>query len=505
MPNETREHLQNLLSLKWFKLNSPLYAALPSNRERRRAIKQKLDECNFGIATSPIGMEVLKRSLLPGEIGKETESLATLEGITLVRGRSVKRNLYNESDNDFIGGEIKQGQPVVFDMSTANTVTGVHYSWLPDEYKIIGIALEDIAVRDDTDAAIEALVPIRLIYQEPKATFLLGTVVEEDNAETGWAINSIGWIPDPGAGVPAIPTEPRRLYSGKVQPIRLRTGDAPFGASDKPNEWWLELVKFLGEPGADGINYNPTINAINLSGIPCQQHDVVRLDQEHYSGEYVISKIYYPDSTDAVDPNYSGGVVGLPFRGFVPQSNTPYTYCFAGTPGYLNGGTVLSSGTSSVSGQQVNTEIRTDIRKLFKIGPWTDADTLICLVPGRYRLSGRFRFSIITGLGWDGALEEEADPDNIDPIRSASFNGSAYFSSFALEAIGANSTLVLTRRNGGPWNNFDIGFSGEVLLDRGTPLPIFINIEASYDTVHGNLYRCSYLGGVFFYLEPMFT
>lgn len=102
--------------------------------EIRRAIKKILDLCSFSIATEEVSQAIVDNT---GAVTPESMSVrGVISGVTWVNGNA------DGTDNT---GKIEYGKPVVFDVTTGKTVTGINAKWAEDEYKVLGIALDEVA------------------------------------------------------------------------------------------------------------------------------------------------------------------------------------------------------------------------------------------------------------------------------------------------------------------------------------------------------------------------
>lgn len=123
--------------------------------EARRLVKIELDKLHFGITPDPISGPRASRQLGGGQIPEAVAGNAISEGVTFVRC------YYDGTDNT---GKIKHGKPVVFDTVKGWGVTGVNETWQPDEYKILGIALDEY----EDEAEEGGRIAVRLIPQQPE-------------------------------------------------------------------------------------------------------------------------------------------------------------------------------------------------------------------------------------------------------------------------------------------------------------------------------------------------
>lgn len=123
--------------------------------EARRAIKTLLDNYNIVIAT-----EKVDKARVQGVIGQNAqgENVAIpdyLQSYGQMEGVALARVFYDGTTNT---GAVKAGNAVVIDTVKGNAVTGIHSSWGVDEYKIVGIALENYS----TPAVTTKRIQIRL-------------------------------------------------------------------------------------------------------------------------------------------------------------------------------------------------------------------------------------------------------------------------------------------------------------------------------------------------------
>lgn len=100
------------------------------DREKRNIITAKLKDKALGILMHRISFKQFKKLGVTDTDGK-------LE--IQYRGIGIAKAYVGGKSN----GEIKVGEPICFDMTTGDSVTGVHESWNKSEYRTMGIALED--------------------------------------------------------------------------------------------------------------------------------------------------------------------------------------------------------------------------------------------------------------------------------------------------------------------------------------------------------------------------
>lgn len=131
-----------------------------SEAEKRKAITAKLKEYNIGIATSPLDAALLEEV---GADGEAADGEVQIEGVAVVR-------VHYGGASDTKTGEIKQGEPVCFDMVTGDAVTGVNEAWADDEYFVVGIALMDFSETTNPDATEFADYKRIAIKMQPPAT-----------------------------------------------------------------------------------------------------------------------------------------------------------------------------------------------------------------------------------------------------------------------------------------------------------------------------------------------
>lgn len=141
-----KESIPEVRSRNEFTLDWPEWDSDKSDSEKRKEIKTKLDNYNFGINTAPVSTQRLKEV---GADGQDADGHAIMDGIAWVRA------FYDGTNKT---GKIKQGHPVVFDTVTGRSVTGINEEWGVDEYKVVGTALQDY---EDTDPK-GSVVPIKL-------------------------------------------------------------------------------------------------------------------------------------------------------------------------------------------------------------------------------------------------------------------------------------------------------------------------------------------------------
>lgn len=158
MVTENTDHHLNMMDYTIFKADHADYSGM-SDDEKRRTITSKLRKYNVAVNTAPISKNRLKNFGADG-ISK-VRGKAILEGITFVKGIGGSGNRY----------AIRQGFPVVFDITDGRCVTGLNPEWDDDEYYMIGVALEDHGGGTLKD------IPVRLIPRPPDSTRIrLGVV-----------------------------------------------------------------------------------------------------------------------------------------------------------------------------------------------------------------------------------------------------------------------------------------------------------------------------------------
>lgn len=117
------------------KLDHPDYAS-KTPAEARQKIKKILDLANFAIATEPINLSAASRIIGSDFLPSRMSTRAVVNGVTWVIAN------VDGTENT---GKVVYGKPVVFDTTTGKTVTGINEKWSADEYKIIGVALDELA------------------------------------------------------------------------------------------------------------------------------------------------------------------------------------------------------------------------------------------------------------------------------------------------------------------------------------------------------------------------
>lgn len=141
---------------------------------KRKAIKIKLDQMNFGVNPSTLDSTAIQDYADPAA-GIDYEGDAYVGGVVLVQ-------VYFKDDGTKQSGKIVQGQPVVFDTVTGYSVTGIHASWGIDEYKIAGTAMANFP--DDTNTSTR--IPVRLTPPAAPVdtSVTIGRCVKKKYAET---------------------------------------------------------------------------------------------------------------------------------------------------------------------------------------------------------------------------------------------------------------------------------------------------------------------------------
>lgn len=147
-------------------ISASIYSAF-TPAQARRIIVQNLRDYNFCTATQKLDSERAKHSLPQGAAApNQIEGKVATNGVVYMR-------CFRDSTNNT--GIIRVNHPVVFCTVTGNSVTGINNTWAPDEYKIIGIALDGYSSTEPEGG----LVPVRIIDRvenipdriPPKAAF----------------------------------------------------------------------------------------------------------------------------------------------------------------------------------------------------------------------------------------------------------------------------------------------------------------------------------------------
>lgn len=115
----------------------------------RKAIRALIDKYNVAITPEKVTKDRAEKQVLNEGLPDRVPGQAIMEGITWVRC------YYDGTTNT---AQIDNGKAVVIDTVKGGMVTGIHPSWAPDEYKIVGIALD----RYTSTAAEGGLIPVRL-------------------------------------------------------------------------------------------------------------------------------------------------------------------------------------------------------------------------------------------------------------------------------------------------------------------------------------------------------
>lgn len=175
--------------------------------EARRAIKTLLEDYNVVIATESIDKAKITPYLQGEDFPDYIQSYGQMEGVTWVRA------YYDGSDNT---GIIKNGHPVVMDTVKGNAVTGINSKWAADEYKVVGVALQDYSTSGVEDKRIQ----VRLVTPTSPAVnyndygiVLLNSTINACEWTANRPINDITPIEFPeGTGIVYVP---KKFSSGK--------------------------------------------------------------------------------------------------------------------------------------------------------------------------------------------------------------------------------------------------------------------------------------------------
>lgn len=208
--------------------------------EARRAIKVKLDDYNFAVSLERIDKQKINATLNGETMPPFMETLAQMEGVALVRA------YYDGTPNT---GAIKTGHQVVVDTVKGNAVTGVHATWSSDEYKIIGVALEDYSTPSVEGKRIAIrLLPSSAIAANEAALF-------QTHAKTGQSYPSFP-TQTPGASIGTRRVFPARKYTNPSYPttgnptslgggIDVNTDYDLYNIAIQPR-WVLEFTEVIG-------------------------------------------------------------------------------------------------------------------------------------------------------------------------------------------------------------------------------------------------------------------
>lgn len=128
-----------------------------SPQQARISIAKLLQEFNFGVIFEKIKEADFK------DFGDYKDGVTSVvaDGIVWVKCFA---------DNSGSRAKIKAGKPVIFDMTSAEGVTGIHPDMTPAEYRVIGTALKDFEGTEDEDSD---YIPISL---KPEPVALSGEI-----------------------------------------------------------------------------------------------------------------------------------------------------------------------------------------------------------------------------------------------------------------------------------------------------------------------------------------
>ena len=116
--------------------------------EARKAIKKLLDNHSVVITTEKIDKARIEAILGTNAGGEKIPIPAYMQSSGQMEGMCMARAFYDGTDNS---GAITAGKPVVIDTVTGNCVTGINSKWSPDEYKLVGVALEYLTTPSPKD------------------------------------------------------------------------------------------------------------------------------------------------------------------------------------------------------------------------------------------------------------------------------------------------------------------------------------------------------------------
>lgn len=225
--------------------------------EARVAIRKLLDHYNLGITPELISLDRAKTQLQGSELPDKVPGQVINDGITWVRCFC---------DGTEKTGQIKNGQPVVFDTVKGWGVTGIHESWAEHEYKILGIALADFGQTSTVWNQTTHRIPVRLkpptdprpvhtglarIQCDPcDYTNTNGDPIEGNPLFLGMPFCESHVFKPIGATWEAITNFPRKIYN----PLPFRLGNPPPGPGGTPcwveeiNGIWIVQRPFLWKP-----------------------------------------------------------------------------------------------------------------------------------------------------------------------------------------------------------------------------------------------------------------
>lgn len=195
------------------KISHSDYAGKTST-EARKAIRVLLEDYNVVVATEDVDKAKITPYLQGEDFPDYIQSYGQLEGATWVRA------YYDGSDNT---GAIKNGHPVVMDTVKGNAVTGINITWATDEYKIVGVAMQDYS----TPSVEGKRIQVRLVQETPPPTnyndYAIATIFNASIDPCNWESNNpISGLPPPefpeGTGLVYVP---KKKSNGKYAYERL--------------------------------------------------------------------------------------------------------------------------------------------------------------------------------------------------------------------------------------------------------------------------------------------
>lgn len=150
-----------------------------TDRLKRVALSTDLARARILGCTEHVNSAMATRTA--GSVVDRVKSSAISEGVVLLNA---------SHDGTDRSGEIVANQPVVLDYRTGKTVTGINAIWQPDEYVIVGTALDSISEPSSKK------IPVRMSTQPPTSGFMLGVTVEAIDLDENGPVRI--WLPNEG-------------------------------------------------------------------------------------------------------------------------------------------------------------------------------------------------------------------------------------------------------------------------------------------------------------------
>jgi len=189
----TTKPVRKAVDRERLKLDYASYDGL-TDHQKRVQITKLLQNSSFCVNLTPVtksDIEDTIGSTVTGKVGG---------GVAIVSGIAYAKAYYDGTDKT---GEIKAGQPVVFDTVTGDSVTGINTSWSPSEYRVVGISLVNFNKQAPYADSNENLIQIKLIEFDQSESGLIGCCLVDDHPGRGvlfdvhlgyWDYMNLVWV-----------------------------------------------------------------------------------------------------------------------------------------------------------------------------------------------------------------------------------------------------------------------------------------------------------------------